>query len=138
MNPQHASNSSIRFLNLYLLFRNRMLVEPQARPMIVMSILRQSQSHRFATTVVLELDADRWIVARTETKASLFSSASVRGPGLVVHLLIEHRPVLAEKVSACSRRQIQPIAKEGISDGAISIWPIDVRQSFRHERPTQA
>src|SRR5208337_5675260 len=75
-----------------------------------------------------------------EMKTSLFprrSIASGARPGRAVNLPIKHRPVLAEHVSTRSGRQVQTKAQERISDSAVLVRPIDVRQSLGHQRPGQ-
>ena len=53
-------------------------------------------------------------------------------PRRVADLPVKHRPVLAQHVSPRFGYQIQTIAKERVSDGAVAIRPVDVRQSLSH------
>src|SRR5208282_5585440 len=122
MSPQKANKKSIRFLNLDLLIRRPKLVKPKV-------VEPRSSTHSSTTIAVFTYDA------RAENESQPFSRPSVAPggrPGRGVHLPVKHRPVLAEHVSTRSGCQVQTIAKERISDGAVPIRPVYVRQSLRH------
>src|ERR1039457_1761813 len=55
----------------------------------------------------------------------------------VVELSINHRPILAKQVATCLGCQIQTVAVERVSGGAVAVRPIDIGQAFRHQRPGQ-
>jgi hypothetical protein len=55
----------------------------------------------------------------------------------MAHFLVHHRPIFAKHVPSEFGRQVQTIAKKSVSDRAISLWPIRIRQSFRHQRSKQ-
>jgi hypothetical protein len=104
MSPQKASKKSIRFLNLDLLFPG---------------------------SDVLHLDA------HAENESQPFSRPSIAPggrPGRVADLRQQNRPVLAEHVSTRAACQIQTITKQSISDGAVPVRPVYVRQSLGHQR----
>src|SRR5208282_643974 len=54
-----------------------------------------------------------------------------------MNLPIKYRPVFAEHVSTRLGCQVQTKAQERISDSAVPVRPIDVRQSLGHQRPAQ-
>src|SRR5208282_4284840 len=75
-----------------------------------------------------------------EMKASLLPRRSIVSgarPGRGMNLPIKYRPVLAEHVSTRLGCQIQTKAQERISDAAVPVRPIDVRQSLGQQRTSQ-
>ena len=54
-----------------------------------------------------------------------------------MHLSVKDGPILAQHVSSGFGGEVETIAKKGVSDGAIPLRPVDIRQPFRHEWPRQ-